>query len=995
LSREADLFDAACDRPPADRAAFLEQACAGDPALRARVEGLLAGYAEAERVLPATLIPRGSPAPEEKPGDWIGRYKLLGRIGEGGCGSVWMAAQESPVRRRVALKVIKLGMDTKAVVARFEAERQALALMDHPHIAKVHDAGATETGRPFFVMELVRGVPITRYCENHGLPTAARLKLFIDVCRAMQHAHEKGIIHRDLKPSNLLVAQHGDVAVPKVIDFGVAKATQGRLTEATLFTAFEQFIGTPAYMSPEQAEFSGLEVDARSDLYSLGVLLYELLTGRPPFDPKTLQQSGIDEMRRIIREEEPPRPSTRLSKHNVAEASRRSALEKTAAGYRRHEDISSDLDWIVMKALEKDRTRRYASAEAFAQDVQRYLEHKPVVARPPSAIYVGGKFLRRHRLAVAAAALVAGTATVSTVVSTGFWSGQRTASPGGTATPPPARPISEKSLAILPFQNQSPDSANAFFADGLHEDVLSHLFNIRELIVRSRTSVESYRGTAKGMKEIGAELGVAYVLEGSVRREGSQVQLNVRLVDARTDAPRWAKVFHGELRDIFALQAELAAAIAAELRTVLSPEEKQLLAQKLTDSPAAYDLYLEGRAVLRARFERRGDPTRYARAEALFKSAIDQDPAFVSAWAELALVHGQVYLGNWNHTPERLEKARKATEMVVRLAPNSVKAGTAQAQFFYSTRDYAKALQHYEALARLQPNYPQSSSWQNNIAGCLRRLGRWPEAIAAKRRAIALAIDPEPEKRPDALISMLEAGRRYREADEEELRWLRTHPEEWERNFDRARRAVLAGRPISEAEELLRAVTEAQAGSAAGIQLQKRWAFFTGNLDEAIRLDRANPDPTEHPNEKIFAAFVYLARGDSLAATARLPKSAELLAELEQQPENDSLVMNLAWIAALSGNREEALRRAEEAARLRPESVDAWFSAHQGARRAVVRAWAGDKDRAIAELTRLLRVPGSELNIHEMKRAPQFAPLRGDPRFEALLNDPKNNAPLF
>src|SRR4029434_6727082 len=246
----------------------------------------------------------------EKPGDRIGRYKLLQQLGEGGCGVVYMAEQEEPVRRRVALKVIKLGMDTKSVMARFEAERQALALMDHPNIAKVLDAGATETGRPFFVMELVRGIKITDYCDQNKLTTAERLRLFIQVCHAVQHAHQKGIIHRDLKPSNILVTLHDGLPVPKVIDFGIAKATQGRLTDQTLFTAFEQFIGTPAHTSPEQAQLGGLDVDTRSDIYSLGVLLYELLTGKTPFDAKELLASGLEEMRRTIREQEPVRPST-------------------------------------------------------------------------------------------------------------------------------------------------------------------------------------------------------------------------------------------------------------------------------------------------------------------------------------------------------------------------------------------------------------------------------------------------------------------------------------------------------------------------------------------------------------------------------------------------------------------------------------------------------------------------------------------------------------
>jgi hypothetical protein len=420
--REEAVFYAALKvTDPGQRAAFLEQACAGDTGLRANVEELLAsqpdvedffaeGGAALKMIVGDASVPAGLAAPtrlgEEEIGSRIGRYKLLQKIGEGGCGVVYMAEQQEPVRRRVALKIIKLGMDTKNVIARFEAERQALALMDHLNIARVLDGGATHTGRPYFVMELVRGIRITDYCDQNHLDTRQRLDLFIQICHAIQHAHQKGIIHRDIKPSNILITLHDGVPVPKVIDFGIAKATEGPLTDKTLFTAYEQFIGTPAYMSPEQAELSGLDIDTRSDIYSLGVLLYELLTGRTPFDAKQLVQSGLDEMRRTIREREPQRPSTMVTTLQHAE------LVITAQ--RRHAEppkliltLKGDLDWIVMKALEKDRVRRYQTANGLAMDVQRYLNNEPVVARPPSRFYRFRKLVRRNRVVFAAAGAVA------------------------------------------------------------------------------------------------------------------------------------------------------------------------------------------------------------------------------------------------------------------------------------------------------------------------------------------------------------------------------------------------------------------------------------------------------------------------------------------------------------------------------------------------------------------------------------------------------------
>jgi serine/threonine protein kinase len=360
--------------------------------------------------------------PSEKSGDRIGRYKLLQQIGEGGCGVVYMAEQEEPVRRRVALKVIKLGMDTKSVIARFEAERQALAMMDHPNIAKVLDAGATETGRPYFVMELVRGVKITDYCDENNLCTAARLELFILVCHAIQHAHQKGVIHRDIKPSNILVTINDGVAVPKVIDFGIAKATQGRLTDQTLFTAFEQFLGTPAYMSPEQAVMTSLDIDTRSDIYSLGVLLYELLMGKTPFEGNRLHEAGLDEIRRIIREEEPVQPSTKLNTLDAAE-------QTTVAKHRQSDPpklahlINGDLDWIVMRCLEKDRARRYDTANDLAREIECHLNHQPVSAAAPTLRYRTAKYVRRHRGALATAGAFATLLILGTTF--GVWQARR------------------------------------------------------------------------------------------------------------------------------------------------------------------------------------------------------------------------------------------------------------------------------------------------------------------------------------------------------------------------------------------------------------------------------------------------------------------------------------------------------------------------------------------------------------------------------------------
>ena len=402
------IFSEALKRESAaERARYLDGACGGDAALRARVETLLRAHDESDPFLSSPTADLEAAAFDtnlaviEGPGTTIGRYKLLQLLGEGGFGVVYMAEQEDPVRRKVALKIIKLGMDTKQVIARFEAERQALAMMDHPNIAKVLDAGATPLsplgrgGRPYFVMELVRGVPFTEYCDKNNLNTRERLELFIPICNAIQYAHHKGIIHRDIKPANVMVTFHDTRPVPKVIDFGVAKATNHRLTAKTLFTEYHQLIGTPEYMSPEQAEMSGLDIDTRSDVYSLGVLLYEILTGTTPFESKKLRRAGYAGITRIIREEEPPTPSTRVS-----------MLGKALAGVAKHRNVEpsalgrlmrGDLDWMVMQALEKDRTRRYETPNALAADIERHLRNEPVMASPPSAAYKLVKFFRRNQ----------------------------------------------------------------------------------------------------------------------------------------------------------------------------------------------------------------------------------------------------------------------------------------------------------------------------------------------------------------------------------------------------------------------------------------------------------------------------------------------------------------------------------------------------------------------------------------------------------------------
>ncbi len=437
--RVKELLSRAARLPAQNRAAYIQQACGADVQTAAEAIDLLATLDDSEFMSAPTGVGLAAALPDaavpgEGPGTQIGRYKLLQLIGEGGFGSVFMAEQSQPVHRRVALKIIKAGMDTKQVIARFEAERQALAMMDHPNIARVLDAGATETGRPYFVMELVRGEQVTAYCDGHRLSVRQRLELFCDVCHAVQHAHQKGIIHRDLKPSNVLVTVADGRPMPKVIDFGIAKATGARLTDKTLFTEMHQLIGTPEYMSPEQAEVSGVDIDTRSDVYSLGVMLYELLAGSTPLERTRLRSTPLAEIQRLIREEEPPRPSLRFATlASSTPASPRTPLKVNDSSHSSAIDIArqrqsepshltrslrGDLDWIVMKCLEKDRSRRYATANDLATDVTRHLENQPVLATPASRAYRLRKFARRNKAMIGVTGVVSIALILGTIGST-------------------------------------------------------------------------------------------------------------------------------------------------------------------------------------------------------------------------------------------------------------------------------------------------------------------------------------------------------------------------------------------------------------------------------------------------------------------------------------------------------------------------------------------------------------------------------------------------
>jgi serine/threonine protein kinase/tetratricopeptide (TPR) repeat protein len=723
-TRVKAIFADAIERPAAQRQAFVERTCADDAGVKTEVLRLLRLHDEATPVENITPLPQ-----RETVGDHFGRYRLVELIGEGGFGSVYLAEQQQPVRRNVALKIIKLGMDTKQVIARFEQERQALAVMDHPNIAKVFDAGATETGRPYFVMDLVRGVPITEYCDRNNLTTRQRLELFTDVCSAVQHAHHKGIIHRDIKASNVLVTvQDEDKRIVKVIDFGIAKATSARLTEKTLFTEFRQFVGTPQYMSPEQAEIGPgamADVDTRTDIYSLGVLLYELLTGTTPFDAERLRSAAYGEMQRILREEEPPRPSTRIG--TLADASKQGAQVRGAEPSRLRRDLRGDLDWIVMKALEKDRARRYDTASAFADDVRRHLADEPVLASPARQVYRMRKFVRRHRTAVLTVALVAASLAVGAVMSgIGFVRANR-----ALACEQAARSDAEARRVVAERQTRIAQEVNDF----LNDDLLA--------------SVDP--------ENRGRDVTVLQVLEAA---SGN--------IEGRFDGmPAVEASVRATLGNTYWKLGELKSAEAHLLRAL------ELHRAKFGDDGAETLTSMNRLAGL---YRAQG---RWSEAEPMYVAILDKrkrllgetDPLTLSSMGNLAGLYRE--RGRFDLAMPLYQEAGVLSRALHPDSPQRINAAEGLAGMYKDLGRYSEAEPLYlEVLATHRrergDDHPATLRTMNNLAVVHRRIGRYDRAEALYLEALASQEKRLTERHPITLVCMSNLAKLYLESREYE-----------------------------------------------------------------------------------------------------------------------------------------------------------------------------------------------------------------------------------
>ena len=697
--RVDDLLQSALDCEPTRRASFLDEACAGDHALRQQVEALLAADHHASDFLEGSAIEPGTLLPSEwSSGSLVGRrigaYRIVRQLGRGGMGAVYLAERaDEQFRKQVAIKLVEHGLDSDAILHRFRSERRILASLDHPHIATLHDAGTTDDGLPYFIMEYVEGQPIDVHCATHGLSTRERLHLFNLVCAAVRHAHERHVVHRDLKPSNILVTEGG---VPKLLDFGIAKllAQENAQDTANATTAGLRPM-TLAYASPEQVH--GEPVTPVSDVYSLGVLLYELLTGRSPY---RVESQTPGQIARVICEQEPEKPSTVVGPALVG-----------------------DLDNIVLMALRKEPSRRYGSVAQFADDLRCHLEGRPVLARRVSLGYRTAKFVTRNKTAVVSAA--AGVmVTVAAVTVPPLISRDDGRS---SASAPRIR-----SVAVLPLDNLSQDPEQEYFSDGMTEALISDLAKIRALRVISRTSVMRYKDTPKSLPEIARELNVDAILEGTMLQSGQRIRITAQLVEAATERHLWSEAYERDVRDVLALQSEVARAVAREVQVTVTPEEARRLATTRPVDPEAHRLYLWGRHHLN-KMTNDG----YANAIAYFEQAIHKAPAYPLGHVGLARAYIQVgTVGSELPTAEAMSKARTAALKALELDDGVAEAHVVMGSILMTGDwDWAAAEQAYRRAIELNPGLPGAHHGYSIYLGSV---GRVDEALAEAKRAVEL-----------------------------------------------------------------------------------------------------------------------------------------------------------------------------------------------------------------------------------------------------------------
>jgi serine/threonine protein kinase/Tfp pilus assembly protein PilF len=874
----------------------------------------------------------------------FGDYELLEEIGRGGQGVVYRALQKS-LNRVVALKVIGLGQwAKKAHLKRFRLEAEAAAKLDHPCIVPIHEVGEAD-GCCYFSMNLVEGDQLDTITRREPMPTRRAAELIAKLGRAVHYAHEHGILHRDIKPGNILLDSEGE---PHLTDFGLAKLVE---TESTVTRTLE-VLGTPSYMAPEQAVGNNAAVSSATDVYGLGAVLYQLLTGQPPFAGGTTYETI-----RLLEETEPRQPSAWNPK------------------------IDRDLSTICLKCLEKDPKRRYSSALALAEDLDRWLKHEPIRARRVGVFTRGKKWVRRNpSIAIMAAMLLALAIPLSVMI---WKNGSERA-----AAPNPAAP--EKSIAVLPFENLSEEKQNEYFADGVQDQILSDLAQIADLKVISRTSVMHYKsGVARNLREIGRQLGVAHVLEGSVQRAGNKVRVNAELIDARTDAHLWAHTYDRDLADVFAIQSEIAKAIADQLQAKLSPNEKKAIEQPPTTDLAAFDLYSRAKSLLlTASFSWTNDQD-VRKAIALLDEAVKHDPSFFDAYCQLAWAHEYLYSWRGDHTAARLVLAEAALQAATRLRPDAGETHLARAQYLnFGRRDYDGALAELEIARRTLPNDPRIFELTGYI---LRRRGQQKEALRNLERAVEL--DPRNLFILPQIFYSYADLRRHAEAIGALDRVLSIEPNNVQ---IRAWRAAMYLFWKADTRPLHRTIDAILAHEPGAIpKVADFWYVCAMCERDPVAAERALValDHNVWGDHTIILSRSFgeglLARMTKDEAKARAAFEAARAQQekiVQAQPDHGPSLCVLAMIDAALGDKELALEEGRRAIALTPMEKDIYSASRVLQCFAITAAWAGDKELALQQLETGLRAPAMSawVDYGTLKLAPIWDSLRGDPRFEKI-----------
>jgi eukaryotic-like serine/threonine-protein kinase len=944
------LADALERSSPEDRTAYLKTSCGGDTTLMREVEELLALSTEnLDELADNTPVAFTRPVPAQPIGQRIGAYEVVREIGRGGMGAVYLAKRaDGQFEKEVAIKLLKRGTDTDEILRRFHAERRILAQLDHPNIARLLDAGTTDDGLPYFVMEHVDGVPITCYVRGEKLSVAKRLQLFLKVCEAVQFAHQHRVVHRDLKPGNIFVRQDGE---PKLLDFGIAKllvAGDERI-EQTL-TAERRF--TLVCASPEQAR--GETVTPASDVYALGALLYELLTDRPPHRFSTPHPSPA-EVAQVIGEQEPTRPSLSIYDNQV------------------RRQLRGDLDRIVLMALRKEPARRYSSVAAFAEDIRRHVEGRPVRARPNTAAYLTTRFIARHKQPIGALFVAAAVAIFFVL----FYhprtpSSQQSA---GVLAPP------DKSIAVLPFQNLSNDKANDFFADGMQDEILSDLAKVADLKVVSRASVMQYRGSARNLTEIGEVLQVAYVLEGAVQKIGSRIHMNAQLVDTRTNARLWAENYDRDVADVFAMQVELAEKIVVQLKVNLSPREKVAIAERTTNNVEAYDLYLRAKAwAEKYRVGKEGE----LEAEGFLDQAIQRDPNFARAYCLLSEVELTLY--RWfEHSPGRQAKAESAVKAAMRLRPDMAEVRLAEAGYYYRIRDFEKARTALTVASRTLPNNSDVLVWSAAID---KRQGRWKESLTGLERALEL--DP---RNPDVLhdlINTYRALRRYSDSERLVELGLAAFPQARLDFLDDKFGIAYALGDTKTCREIIESLPRGYNPGGHTSFIRFHVAFLDRDWEEAERvIDAAKklaPEGYITPIPFLYG-FMARAQGEQEKARTFFTQARKILEQtLIKRPDDAEPLVWMGLTDAALGRKEEAIREGREAVAREPISRDASTGVDFETSLAQIYAWAGEKDLALELLAAVVKLPNGP-TVGSLKLSADWDDVRGDPRFAQIVEE--------